>query len=186
MTEINLLPWREEQTKAKNNLFAVMVVVVVIVCSFLCFLINGYVKDRVEYETKEVELLSKEIGLLEGKIVQIKGLQEGQNLLLSKREIIQALQASRPFIVQIFEDVVKSVPDGLFLISMARKDNKLILQGVSNSNSRISSFMRNLEQLQWLKNSTLQEIKTEDVVGMNNDSTKGKQIVFKLQSDINH
>ena len=104
------------------------------------FFLSIYIQTRTEFETNEAQLLSREINMLEGKIAEIKGLQEKQNLLLTKREIIQALQASRHFIVRIFEDTAKAVPDGVLLLSMQRKDNSIVLEGVSNSNSRISVF----------------------------------------------
>ncbi len=186
MTDINLLPWREEQVKTKNNFFGAIAGSIALGCFGLCYMISLYINGSIEHEISEVNILSREINSLESKIVEIKGLQERQNLLLSKREIIQALQASRPFIVRVFEDITKTIPDGLFLLSMNRKENKLTLEGVSNSNSRISIFMRNLEQLKWLSNTILQEIKTQDVQVLGNDEIKNKEIIFKLQGDITY
>ena len=188
MIAINLLPWREEQNKVENRRFGGVVGVIIFSCLCFGFIANIYLQGLIQHEIKEAAVLSREINLLESKIKQIKGLQEQQNLLLSKRKIIQALQASRSFIVQVFADIAGAVPDGLFLLAMNRKGNKLILEGISNSNSRIAVFMRNLEQLKWLENTTLQEIKTLEVAAnaaRNGNTKKSKQIVFKLQGDIN-
>ena len=186
MTEINLLPWREERVRVKNNLFYLIAFIVVVGCSLICVTINSYIQNKVDCEISEAKILSEEINKLEGQIVQIKGLQEKQKLLLSRSEIIQALQASRPFIVQLFEEIAQVMPEGLYLTSMQRKDNKFILQGASNSNTRVSTLMRNLERLPWLKNTTLQEIKTENITqDARSKGEKMRRIVFKLQGEIN-
>lgn len=184
MIDINLLPWREEEIKAKNIIFGIMAGMVILGCLGLCSIVSLYMQRLLNHETEEVVLLSQEISMLEGKIKTIKGLQERQNLLLSKRNVIQALQASRPFIVKVFEDIVKTVPDGIFLLAMDRKGNRLTLEGISNSNSRISVFMNNLEQLSWLNSTTLQEIKTQDSKDAGNNTEKNKQVTFQLQGDI--
>lgn len=186
MTNINLLPWREKKINIQNKIFAAIACAIVLCCFVASVVVNVYVQALLEHEVSETNLLTSELKLLENKIVQIKGLKERQTLLSSKREIIQALQASRPFIVKLFEDIPNAMPEGVFLLSMSRKENKLTLEGVGASNARISAFMRNLEQLKWLSNTMLQEIKTQDVQTIGAATNKSKEIMFKLEGDITY
>lgn len=186
MTEINLLPWKEELIKTQNKIFAIIIGIVAICCTGLCLLITSYISSKITFESKEIQLLTQEIDLLENKIQTIKELQTEQNLLLEKREIIQSLQTSRSFVVQLFNDIVTAIPDGLYLHTMSRKDNKLTLQGMSSSNSRISIFMRNLAQLPWFTNAALQEIKTTTTNSNQNNNLAYKEIMFSLQGEINN
>ena len=186
MTNINLLPWREQKLTEKNRIFATIAGIIALGCFGLSSVFSLYIQGLNEDTMQEVRLLTTEIGLLESKIAQIKGLQERQNLLASKREIIQALQASRPFIVKLFADIPNAMPDGVYLTSISRKDNKLVLGGISASNSRISIFMSNLEQLKWLRNTTLQEIKSQTNQGTNAETNSNKEIIFSLQGDVTY
>ena len=181
MTTINLLPWRSKHVKVSNNLFYTIAGISACSCLLVIMVINFYAKSLVADEKKDIKYLQRQIRSLEGQIKEIKGLQQKKEELLAKREVIQKLQASRPFIVKIFDNIVRTVPKGVYLTEIKRLNNELTFQGVSESNSRVSLFMRNLSRLSWVTDAILSEIKTVEIKGKDITNTK---IIFTLDINI--
>lgn len=164
MTTINLLSWREKHVQIQNNKFyfvsssaGLICVILTLIVSFSINVISTGVKENISY-------LKSEISLVEGKIKKIKGLQEQKDILIERRKVIEALQASRPFTVKLFDNVARIIPRGVMLDGMSRKGNELKLTGQSVSNDLIATFMKNLQRLRWVKNTILSEIKAPGTV----------------------
>jgi type IV pilus assembly protein PilN len=171
MPNINLLPWREEQLQLKNKIFFSIAGAVAIAASILMYCSNLYIDFLSTNQKQNDQLLEKEIKNLDGLIASIKNLQEQKKLLLARRDIIQQLQASRPFIVKVFDGIAKTVPNGMYLTSMVRVDKKLTLEGLSESNEHIAMFMRALQKLDWVKEpANLGEIKSEEINNNNSQN----------------
>ena len=182
MTRINLLPWREELIQVRNKLFAFVTGAIVFCCVVILFFMNIYVKALVLAEEHDIKLLQQENSVLDKKIAKINGLKDQRKLLLTRRDIIQSLQTNRLFIIQIFDGLTRIMPEGVYLTNVERNKNELIIEGISDTNSRVSKFMRNLEQLKWFSNATLIELKTLDTKNGQKGSTQ--EVVFKLQGTL--
>jgi Tfp pilus assembly protein PilN len=159
MSNINLLPWREERIFYKNNVFFLCCAIVAVVSVVVMLFVNGYVELLINAQHGNIELLNKEISFYQEKIKEINGLKERKEMALSRAEIINSLQAKRSYLIRILEGLVRSAPDGLVFNQIDMKDTTLLITGECESNSRVSLFMRNLEGLKYFSNPALQEIK---------------------------
>ena len=129
---------------------------------------------------KDIAYLNTELFVVDGKIKDIKDLQEKKSVLLSRRQVIESLQANRSLAVIIFDNLIRAVPDGVVLTSLSRKGNELALDGNSDSNYNITVFIENMQKLSWVKTANLSEIKTYATSEDDNS-----QISFQLTVTIN-
>ncbi len=165
MAKINLLPWRDElRKKRKRDFFAVMGVAALATVVVIGG-VHVYIEGLKAYQTQRNKLLEDEIALLEKKIVEIRTIEEKKSKLLSKIDLIHKLQASRPEIVHLFDEIPKATPDGVFLTKFSQVGLQLIFEGKSQSNARVSAFMRAIDVSPWLevpKLDVIQVPKTEN------------------------
>ena len=162
MAKINLLPWREELRKKKQKDFINAIVLSVLLGFIIIGLIHAYIAGLNSYQDQRNLILQNEITLLDKKIVEIKDIEEKKNKLLAKIDLIQKLQESRPEIVHLFDEIPKTTPDGVFLTKFTQTGSELIFEGKSQSNARISAFMRAIETSNWLQTPTLNVIQSPD------------------------
>jgi type IV pilus assembly protein PilN len=134
--------------------------------------LGGYVSEQ---ESKNA-FLKKEIALLDARIDQIKRLREQTQALLSRKEVIESLQSDRSEAVHLLNELTKSVPEGVYLKSIKQEGRKVTLSGYAQSNSRVSSLMRNLEGSQWIQSPQLLEIKAVTV-----DKRRLNEFILVLQ-----
>ena len=162
MPRINLLPWRDElRTNRRNQFFiglgaAVAAAGLVILASN--FVMNGVVSSQ---QTRN-KLLQDEIKLLDGRIAEILDLEAKKERLLARMEIIEQLQRSRPEIVHVFEELVKTLPDGVRLTSVKQSGTRVEIHGDAESNTRVSAFMRNLDKSKWFTQPDLQVVEVRE------------------------
>jgi type IV pilus assembly protein PilN len=145
MARINLLPWRESQRKKREKNFYLALALSVALTTSIVFYINLYISDLIENQNQRNKYLQEQITILDKQIHKIKNLEEGKEKLLARMEIIQKLQTSRPQIVHIFDEIARTLPSGIYLESMKRQGHMNVLNGVAESNARVSIFMRNLD-----------------------------------------
>jgi len=162
MAKINLLPWREELRKKKKKDFLNALALSALGAIVVVALIHTYVEGLKSYQEQRNKLLQNEIALLDKKIVAINDIEEKKRKLLAKIGLIQRLQESRPEIVHLFDEIPKVTPDGVYLKKFSQVGDDLIFEGKSQSNARVSAFMRAIEASQWLQTPTLDVIKTPD------------------------
>lgn len=160
MSKINLLPWREELRKQKQKDFLNALVLSVLVGFITLGLVHTYIEGLKAYQEQRNQMLQNEIALLEKKIVDIKDIEEKKRKLLAKIDLIQKLQESRPEIVHLFDEIPKATPDGVFLTKFTQTGSELIFEGKSQSNARISAFMRAIDGSPWLQTPTLNVIQS--------------------------
>ena len=158
MSNINLLPWRIEKIVFANNIFYAQCALISTISILLSLGVNYYIKFLSSIQKQSINYLNSEIATYQSKIQEINGLKEHKKLLLTKLEVINSLQAKRTMVVEILDKLAKAVPDGIILTNVNFEDNTLTIKGKSESNSRISLFMRNLEGLKIFLNPALQEI----------------------------
>ena len=155
MAHLNLLPWRAELRKQQQQDFIAATVLGIVLTLVLMLLLHLNISARVEYQTERNHYLETEIASLEKKIKEIQDLEVKKKRLLSKMEVIQELQASRPEIVHLFDELGRTIPEGLYLTDLSQVDKNLVVNGVAQSNARVSAYMRNLESSAWLKDPIL-------------------------------
>ena len=157
MAKINLLPWRTERRKLREREFYMMLGAAV-VAGILAVLAWVYWMDaRLENQDKRNALLTNEIKALDVKLTEIKTLEETRSRLLQRKQIIEQLQANRSQMVHLFDELVKTIPDGVRLNSMKQAGDTLTLTGVAQSNASVADYMKRLDASQWLKRTDLQQ-----------------------------
>jgi type IV pilus assembly protein PilN len=162
MTEINLLPWREEHRQEQKKGFVVMVVMVCVFAAAIVGLIHFQMQGKINYQLARNQFLSAEIATLDKQILEIQELQKVRDSLIERMEVIQKLQGSRPSIVHLFTEIVSTVPNGVYLQSLNQTGSDLVIKGEAESNARVSTYMRNLQASAWLKDPNLTVIEIED------------------------
>jgi type IV pilus assembly protein PilN len=163
MIRINLLPHREEKRKARRQQFYVLLGLVSVLAALIWFLGFSIINREIAVQNDKNEFLKREIASLDKEISEIKKIQEQTNALLSRKRVIEALQANRTETVHLFNELAKQVPEGIYLRSLAQAGSKITLSGYAQSNARITTLMNNLDESPLLENSTLVETKAETV-----------------------
>ena len=178
MAKINLLPWREELRKKKQKDFLNALVLSILAGFIILGLIHTYIEGLIAYQEQRNQILKNEIALLDKKIVEIKDIEDKKSKLLVKIDLIQKLQESRPEIVHLFDEIPKTTPDGVFLTKFTQTGSNLIFEGKSQSNARISAFMRAIEASPWLQTPTLTVIQSPDKQSskQSSDKTNNEQL----------
>ena len=158
MPHINLLPWREELRKRRQQEFGVIAGGAVGAMALIVLLVHLQYNAWIAYQEERNEFLNQQIAALDKKIKEIKGLEEEKQRLLARMEIIQKLQSSRPEIVHVFDELVRTLPEGVYYSAVSQKGDRLDLRGVAQSNARVSSLMRNIDKSSWLAQPNLKSI----------------------------
>lgn len=172
MTEINLLPWRETKREREKKQFTTMLFGALILAAGLVLLINYYASSLVDGQTRRNQRLQDEITTLDRQIEEIKKLKEVREALISRMTIVQNLQATRTLTVHLFDELVKVVPDGVYLTQVQRVGDNITVLGYSESNSNVSILMRNIEKNPWIQSPVLTEIKKADTKNTTNNEFK--------------
>ena len=163
MIRINLLPHREAKRKARRQQFYVLLGLVSVLAALIWFLGFSIISRQIAAQNETNEFLKREIASLDKEIDEIKKIQEQTNALLSRKRVIEALQANRTETVHLFNELAKQVPEGIYLRSLVQTGPKLVIAGYAQSNARITTLMNNLDESPLLENSTLIETKAEVV-----------------------
>jgi len=177
MPRINLLPWREQERKIRRREF--MVAGGGAIFAAVIFVLGGKLlySSWTDAQKEKNNLLTKEIVKLDAQIADIQDLENRKQRLVARMEIIERLQRKRPEIVHLFDEIVKTVPEGIYLTTIKQTGNKLEIHGVAQSSTRVSTFMRNIDGSVWMDNPVLQ------VVESARDSPTGGSN-FTLSSDV--
>jgi type IV pilus assembly protein PilN len=163
MIRINLLPWREARRKARNLQFYILMGMVAGLAASIVLLVHGYYATRISTQTDRNKFLKDENAKLDKEIEEIKKLKEEIQALLSRKRVIETLQADRAQTVYLLEQLVRQTPDGVYLKSIKQTGAKVNLGGYAQSNARVSTLMRNLEASPYLQNPDLVEIRATNV-----------------------
>jgi type IV pilus assembly protein PilN len=162
MAHINLLPWRDELRKQKQQQFAVVGAGSAVLGGLLVLLAHMQMEGMIEQQNQRNQFLQTEITELDKKIERIKDMEKTKNALLARMDIIQQLQRSRPQSVHLMDQLVYTLPDGVYLSKITQKDQSLTMSGVAQSNARVSAYMRNIDNSQWMARPKLDVIETKD------------------------
>lgn len=165
MARINLLPWREQLREERKQRFLVTLGGVLVVSVALIFLGDQYFESAIDRQTARNDYVRKEIAVLDSRIKEIKELKERRQQLLERMKIIQDLQGNRPVIAHVFDEMVRTLPDGIYFNSLGMAGKNISISGIAESNSRVSNLMRNLDGSEWLQGPNLNEVKANTTEG---------------------
>ena len=163
MIRVNLLPWREERRKARRQQFFAFAGVIAAIAAVIWFMGYGAINGYVGAQEGKNAFLKSEIAALDKEIEEIKRLKEQTDSLLSRKRVIESLQANRTETVHLFNELARQVPEGVYLKTIKQAGDKINLVGYAQSNARVSSLMRNLEASPVMERPDLAEIKSAAV-----------------------
>jgi len=159
MPRINLLPWREELRKRQQKEFGLTALSAAVVAAVLVVGVHVEINNRIDFQRERNSYLEQQIGGLDKKIKEIEDLENEKKRLLARMQIIEQLQTSRPEIVHLFDEFVETLPEGVYYTRITQKGSGFNVVGVAQSNARVSSLMRNLDDSKFLTEPSLVEIK---------------------------
>jgi len=177
MAKINLLPWREELRKKKQQDFIAGIGAGIVVTVLLLGFVYMHIEGMKDYQNRRNKMLKDEIVVLDKKIKEIKDIEEKKNRLLTKIDVIQKLQESRPEIVHLFDELTRVTPEGVYLTKLKQIGNGLNMDGKAESNARVSALMRAIDASDWLNTPVLGVIKGQgkNTGALNDFSLTAKQ-----------
>ncbi|MDA8621839.1 PilN domain-containing protein [Psychrosphaera sp.] len=158
MPYINLLPWRENARKEKQQQFLAVLAVISGAVVLLIFALSFYYSQQLEGQNYRNNYLQSEISILDQRIREIRNLNNTKADLNKRIELIEQLQESRNLGTEIFNEVAGMVPTGIYLTKIEKKDDSLLINGKSESNNRLSNMMRNIEKSDLLEGADLDSI----------------------------
>jgi type IV pilus assembly protein PilN len=167
MPRINLLPWRDEQRKERKLRFLVWLGGAAISACLTAFVGFLFMDSLVSAQQERNEVLKVEIAILDKQIEKINSLEADKARFIARMDVIEKLQRSRPEIVHVFDEIAKQLPDGVYLTGITQTGTRLKFEGVAQSSTRVSAFMRNIDGSSYLRNPELEVVETKkgDVVG---------------------
>ena len=171
MAHINLLPWREEKRQEQTRKFATMTALSMVLTGAVIFLVHVTFSNQIDHQKFRNKILQDEIKTLDQSLKQIAALEDTKEQLLARMDVIQSLQQRRPQIVHLFDDLVRTVPEGIYLTSIKQQAKQLTIKGVAESNGRVSAYMRNIDASEWMATPKLKVIKTKKGTLRSNDFT---------------
>jgi type IV pilus assembly protein PilN len=161
MPRINLLPWREAERKQRRQEFGVGAVAALLLAGVIAFGVNWQIGSAVDSQNERNQYLKTEIANLDKQIAEILDLEQRKKRLESRIQVIEQLERSRPEIVHVFDQIVRTLPDGIYLTGVKQTDRRLMLRGVAQSSTRVASYMRNLDASEWLADPSLDILETK-------------------------
>jgi type IV pilus assembly protein PilN len=161
MPRINLLPWREAERKQKRQEFGVGAVAALLIAGVITVAVNWQMSSAIGNQLERNQYLKGEIANLDKQIAEILDLEQRKQRLSSRIQVIEQLERSRPEIVHVFDQLVRTLPDGVYLTGVKQTERKLTLKGVAQSSTRVASYMRNLDASEWLTDPSLDILETK-------------------------
>ena len=159
MIRINLLPHRQEKRAARKRQMAIAAGVVASVGLVIALLGHTYLSGRVEKQRDRNAYLTQEMASLDKQIEEIKSIKEQTQDLLARKQVVESLQTNRSEAVHLVDQLVRQLPEGMWLKSVKQTGQIVNIIGLAQTNGRISTLMRNLDGSEWLEKPELVEIK---------------------------
>ncbi len=160
MPRINLLPWREERRRERQQQFMVTLFITAAFGAAVVFAANVHFGQLVQNQASRNNYLRSEIALVDKKIEEIKALQSTKQSLIARMQVIERLQTSRPQIVHLFDELARTLPNGVYLQSVKQNEDTLEIRGTAESSARVAAYMRSIDNSPWLKDPRLGPIES--------------------------
>jgi len=161
MPRINLIPWREAERKQRRQEFAVGAVGALLVAGLITFMVNWQMQSAIDGQNERNQYLKDETAKLDKQIAEILDLEQKKQRLVSRMQVIDQLERSRAEIVHLFDQLVRTLPDGVYLTSIKQTDRRIQLKGVAQSSTRVSNYMRNIDASDWMTEPSLDILETK-------------------------
>lgn len=162
MARINLLPWREEARRERQRQFLYSLMGTLVLGAILVLIVGLFFDQRISHQEARNQTIQVEINRLQQRINRIAELEKTRNRLLSRKEIIESLQASRSLTVELLDKLAKTIPVGVTLTTVRQQGNNLTLMGSSQSNARVSAYLQSLEQMDLFVSPELQYVRAAE------------------------
>jgi len=159
MAKINLLPWREEARRERQRQFLYSLMATLVLGAILVLVVGLFYDQRINHQEKRNQQIQVEINRLEQRIARIADLEKTRDRLLSRKEIIESLQASRSLTVELLDKLAKTIPVGITLSNVRQQGAVLTLLGTSQSNARVSAYLQSLEDMDLFVTPELQYVR---------------------------
>ncbi len=163
MIRINLLPHREQKRAARQRELAFMAGGASVLGLLIVFMVHTVLGTQIENQGARNNFLETEIKKLDDQIAEIKVLKEQTQAMLARKQVVETLQSNRSAVVYLLDQLVRQLPDGVYLKAVKQSGNSISLQGYAQSNARVATLMRSLEESPWLQAPNLIEVKTATV-----------------------
>ena len=177
MTRINLLPWRELQRKEREREFYTIAGGAAFFMGLVVVYIHFHMVGMIEDQNGRNTFLKQEIEKVESQIKEIKQLETEKSQLLARMKVIEELQGQRPLMVHLFDEMAKAIPEGVYLTSIKQNGTAVTVDGIAQSNARVSAFMRNIDASSWLAEPKLNVIEALN----SKDGQKGSRFVLNIK-----
>jgi len=158
MTRINLLPWREKLREERKKAFLITLGIVVGIAGVILFVGDRIVNSGISAQSARNSYLKEQIAGLDRELAEIRALREQKEAINERMAVIEDLQGTRPIIVRLFDELVRTLPEGVYYQLVRRTDNSITLEGVAESNSRVSALMRSLDDSEWFADPDLRGV----------------------------
>jgi type IV pilus assembly protein PilN len=183
-TRINLLPHREMRRKQQQTQFFIMLGVVLVAGAAIWGVVHTYLDGQLTNQNARNSYLDSEIVKLDKEIAEINKLKEQTAALLKRKQVVETLQSNRAEVVHLLDQLIRQLPDGMYLKSIKQTGTKVAISGYTQSQARVSTLMRNLEGSQYLQNANLVEIKSATAGGARiNEFTMNIDVVREVEPD---
>jgi type IV pilus assembly protein PilN len=180
-TRINLLPHREQKRQARQRQFVSVVIGLLVLGLAVVALVHVIFAAQIENQQNRNKLLKDEIAKLDEQIKEIDRLREQTQALLSRKQVVETLQTNRTEAVHLLDQMVRQLPDGVYLRSLKQVGAKVTAIGYAQSNARVSTLMRNIEASPWLTQPELVEIKSVPLPGAREKETRVNEFTLSFR-----
>lgn len=161
MPNINLRPWREELRKEKQQQFVLVLLLIAVMSGAIVFTWMQNVSGQIDFQRQRNSFLQKEIATQNKQIEEIKTLREERKTLIERMRVIQSLQGDRPIIVRVFDELVRTLPDGVYYTEVTKNGDLVHIRGTADKTNSISDLLRNLDGSEWFTDAFLADVKAE-------------------------
>jgi type IV pilus assembly protein PilN len=178
---INLLPHREQKRQARQRQFYTLMISLAVLGLVVIALVHGILAAQIENQESRNRALKAEIAKLDEQIKEIDRLRDQIQAVLARKQVVETLQSNRSEAVHLLDQLVRQLPDGIYLKNIRQQDAKVTVLGYAQSNARVSTLMRNIEASPWLSTPELVEIKLVAMPGAKDTTQKINEFTLRFQ-----
>ncbi|WP_137168295.1 PilN domain-containing protein [Salinimonas lutimaris] len=181
MSHVNLLPWREAQRQQQKSNYLALLGLIALVVGLIFWLVGQFIEQQISHQNSRNSYLQQEIAQLDAHIAQIQKIKERKNAIEQRMALIGQLQISRNVAPKVFDELAGIVPPGVAFTTMSRAGNLITIEGISDSNNRLSDFMRRLEESAVFSAGDLSSIVANTTQA---DAVSGFKLTFRISPDV--
>lgn len=163
MANINLLPWRAELKLKQKQEYLSILLASAILAAVIMFAISSYFGGQIDAQERRNQYLKQESAILDQKIAELNELKKQKKDLEQRLQLVQDLQESRNLVTQLYNTLADIVPPGVYLVKVEKIERQIKIEGISESNNRLAALVRNIEQVDWFSDASIQTITMDEI-----------------------